>query len=153
MRVPIQVLVYPVRRKGGEWQYLMLRRVPERSDHWQGVTGAPEWDETVAEGARRELLEETGLTPIELVPLDFSYSLPMQERWKPLYPDGVAEIVEHAFVAFVEAEEPTLDSVEHDAWRWCTYEEAMSLLFWPGNREALKICHRVVLARREHDSR
>lgn len=147
MRVPIQVLVYPVRRKGEDWQYLMLRRVPERGNHWQGVTGAPEWGETIAEGARRELLEETGLTPVELVPLDFSYALPMQERWKPLYPDGVVEIVEHAFIAFVDAEEPTLDPVEHNAWQWCSYEEALALLFWPGNREALEIGHRVVLAR------
>ena len=146
MRVPIQVLVYPVRRKGDRWQYLMLRRVPERGNHWQGVTGAPEWGETIAEGARRELLEETGFAPIELVPLDFSYGFPMRDRWRPLYPAGVEEIVEHAFVALVDAEKPTLDPVEHDAWQWCSYGEAMALLVWPSNKAALKVAHGVVVA-------
>ena len=54
--------------------------------------------------------------------------------------------MEHAFVALVDAEKPTLDPVEHDAWQWCSYGETMALLVWPSNKAALKVAHGVVVA-------
>ena len=38
MRIPIQVLVYPVRSLKKGWEYLMLKRVESRGGFWQGVS-------------------------------------------------------------------------------------------------------------------
>ncbi len=96
----------------------MLRRVPERGGFWQGVTGGVEEGERLIDAARREVLEETSLCPHTITPIDHSYTFPLEERWKRLYPEDVHEIVEHVFIAHTDEATPTL-SDEHDAWRWC----------------------------------
>ena len=44
--IPIQVLIYPVRKTPNGWEYLMLKRIISRDGVWQGVTGAPEVEKT-----------------------------------------------------------------------------------------------------------
>ncbi len=151
MREPVQVLVYPVRRAGDDWEFLLLRRLESRRGFWQGVTGGVEPGEALAQAARRELLEETGLSPSKLEQIDFCYSLPLDEEDRRLYGAGVEVVDEFVFLAFVEVEagEPKLDPREHDRWRWCRFDEALELLKWPENKEALRRCHRILQARRE----
>jgi len=51
----------------------------------------------------------------------------------------VTEIVEHTFVAEVpDVSAPRIDPREHDDWRWCGFDEAVSLLSWPENIAALR---------------
>lgn len=78
MRRPFTVLVYPIRRTsdGKSWEYLLLRRTAEREGFWQGVSGSLELGEDFEEAARRELFEETGFVPDELVQIDYSYAFP-----------------------------------------------------------------------------
>ena len=144
MRQPVQVLVYPVKDVGGDWQYLLLRRVPRpalgMSGFWQGITGGAEEGEELADAAMRELTEETGLVPSALEQVDYSYSFAMQEQWRGLYADGVEQIVEHVFVATVDALQDPVLSGEHDRWEWCGLERALRLLVHPENVEALKRC-------------
>jgi len=141
MRLPIQVLVYPVRRAGSSWQYLVLRRISRREGFWQGITGAVKEGETLDEAARRELFEETGFVPLTLKRIDYSYSIPVKDEWKYMYASDIKEITEYVFLAYVGAEtEPVLDPGEHDHYKWCTYHEAVTLLRWPENKEALKRC-------------
>jgi len=92
VRIPIQVLIYPVRKTNEIWEYLMLKRIISRGGVWQGVTGAPEGDETIAEGAKRELFEETGYRAFTLIKTNVSYIIPMEDRWKELYAKGTKEI-------------------------------------------------------------
>jgi lipoyl(octanoyl) transferase len=144
MRQPFQVLVYPARVAGNDWEYLLLRRVPSRGGFWQGITGGVEEGEDLAVTAMRELAEEAGLVPSALEQMVYSYTLSMQDEWRELYATGVEEIVEYVFVALVDRQqEPTL-SWEHDAWQWCSLDEALELLTYPGNVEALKSCDRFV---------
>jgi 8-oxo-dGTP pyrophosphatase MutT (NUDIX family) len=148
-RRPTQVLVYPVRWAGDDWEFLLLRRIPSRGGFWQGVTGGAEWGEPLREAARRELLEETGLSPFKLVQIDFAYAIPLDEEDRRLYGPGVKEVEEFIFLAFVEAREPRLDPKEHDRFRWCRFEEALELPKWPENKEALRCCREALLARGE----
>lgn len=144
-RQPVQVLVHPVRWTEESWRYLMLHRTPQRGGFWQGVSGGVEWGEELADAAaRREQGEETGLSPRQLHRVDCSYTFPMQAEWREIYPPGTTEVVEHVFLAVVEGAEPTLSPGEHDAWRWCTFEEALALLAWPENVVALRCCEQVV---------
>ena len=139
MRIPIQVLIYPVRKTNEKWEYLMLKRVKNRGGFWQGVTGAPEIEETLSEAAIRELYEETGYSPLNLIKTDISYIIPMEDRWKDIYPDGTKEIPEYLFIAKIdEPSAPKIDPIEHTNWQWCSYEEAMNLLSLEDNKRALE---------------
>ena len=35
-----------------------------------------------------------------------------------------------------------IDSIEHNNWKWCKYEEAMKLLSWENNKNALDFVHK-----------
>ncbi len=143
MRIPIQVLVYPVRKTPNGWEYLMLKRLISRGGVWQGVTGAPEGNETISEGAKRELFEETGYKSFTLIKTDISYIIPMQDKWKDIYPEDTKEIPEYLFIAKLnEPGPPQIDLIEHDRWKWCKYEEAMDLLTWEDNKSALEFVHK-----------
>lgn len=145
MRQPVQVLVYPVRHTlEGNWEYLLMRRIPSRGGFWQGVTGGVERDEDVTQSAARELIEETGLVPADLLTIDYSYAVPVEDRFRYLYPPGTESITEHVFVARITDEQEPELSEEHDQYRWCKFDEALGLLRWPENIEALKRCNRIL---------
>ncbi|GAH11223.1 unnamed protein product [marine sediment metagenome] len=93
----------------------MLKRVDNRGSFWQGVTGAPEKGETNLEGAKRELFEETGYSPANIIQTDISYIIPMEDRWKDIYPEGTKEIPEYLFIAVIEHPgPPKIDPIEHN---------------------------------------
>ena len=59
----------------------------------------------------------------------------------------MTEITEHVFLAFLDLRgEPKIDPREHNGWAWCSFEEALEKLRWPGNIEALKCCEEGVRA-------
>ena len=81
-RLPIQVCVFLFREKDDGREYLLLHRVTELGAFWQGVTGAPEEGESLLQGAAREVLEETGLTPAKICSVDFIYRFPVIDEWR-----------------------------------------------------------------------
>ena len=129
MRLPIQVEAVIFRRNGDKVEYLLLKRLPERNGFWQPVTGGVEEGETRKEALYREIREETGITSIitvleDLYCFQFSDPGPYQE-----YVYGVEVSV---------GEEIMLDPKEHSECRWCDYPEALQLLHWKENKEALR---------------
>ena len=139
MRIPKQVLVYPIRQKENLWEYLLLKRTEERGGFWQGVTGHPEGKESIEQAASRELLEETGFIPAFILKTDYSYKIKVEEKFKDIYPKGTKEIDEYVFVARIDQDDfPHIDEFEHTEWKWCSYEEAMNLLYWKENKKALE---------------
>ena len=142
MRIPIQVLVYPVRYKDDKWEFLLLRRIESRGGFWQGVTGHTERRERLIDGAKRELLEETSFVPNFIFQTNFSYTIPLDEKNAEAYPPGTKEIPEHVFITRIDhTDNPTLDPLEHNDWKWCSFDEALDLLFWETNKEALIYCN------------
>jgi dATP pyrophosphohydrolase len=144
LRVPRQVLVYLFRYADRAPEFLLLRRTEQWGGFWQGVSGAPEWEESDTEGAVREVLEETGFAVGDsLREIDFRYALlresdPDADRWEQLYGPDVVSIPEEVYVAQVPTGvDPRLAPYEHDAFRWCSFEEALELLTWENNRDAL----------------
>jgi 8-oxo-dGTP pyrophosphatase MutT (NUDIX family) len=145
-RIPRDVCVHLVRREAGDPRYLMLRRTPGRSGgapFWQPVSGAPLPGESDLEAAVREVREETRFDVSEAIfPLGVHYSYALRpelaERWEQLYGPGVSSISVAAFGAEVrDGRDPVLDPAEHDAFAWCSFEEAFALLDWPVEQDAL----------------
>ena len=142
MRIPIQVLVYPVRYKDDKWEFLLLKRIESRGGFWQGVTGHTERGERLIDGAKRELLEETSFVSSFIFKTDFSYTIPLDEKHAKDYPPGTKEIPEYVFITRIDHTDiPTLDPLEHNDWKWCSFDEALDLLLWETNKEALIYCN------------
>ncbi|HUV98375.1 MAG TPA: NUDIX pyrophosphatase [Candidatus Paceibacterota bacterium] len=129
MRLPVQVEAIIFRREGGKVEYLLLKRRPERNGFWQPVTGGVEEGETREEALRREVMEETGVKSMVAVIEGlyyFEFSDPNLNQ-------------EHVYgVEVSPSEEIVLDGEEHSEYRWCSFHEALQLLHWRENKEALR---------------
>lgn len=113
------------------WQVLTLRRAAgvRCTGAWEVVHGRIEAGEAPAAAARREVLEETGLTVQRL------YSLAVN----PFYLHSMDTIqLAVVFAAIVDPLAAVTLGVEHDAHAWCTPEEACGALAWPREHEAVR---------------
>lgn len=120
--------------------YLLLRRSDTETPYpgiWQIVSGMVEGEEHSVRAALRELHEETSLRPERLwvAPyVDVFYSAANDTvNLSPLFAAQVAESVE-----------PKLSS-EHQTYGWNGYDEAKSLLVWPGQKKGLKRVHKYIV--------
>lgn len=138
-RAPYNVAVYLYRlAPGGGWEYALLRRTD--AGFWQGVSGGGEGDETPLEAARRETFEETGLRPdAPFIKLDTVEPLPANlfQAFGWEWPADLYVIPQHWFAVRAPDGAALTLSHEHTACRWCSYEEAVGLLRFDGNRTAL----------------
>jgi 8-oxo-dGTP pyrophosphatase MutT (NUDIX family) len=129
MRLPIQVEAIIFRINSSRIEYLMLKRLPERNGFWQPVTGGMEEGETRDEALHREIGEETGIENLVRVIEDiycFEFSDPNLNK-------------EYVYGVEVSAtEKVVLDGKEHSEYRWCGIQEALQLLHWKENKEALE---------------
>jgi dATP pyrophosphohydrolase len=129
MRLPIEVEAIIFRRNSNGIEYLLLKRLPERNGFWQPVTGGVEEGETLKEALRREIWEETGIKNLIRVIEGlycFEFSDPILNK-------------EYVFgVEVASTEEVVLDGKEHSEYRWCGMKDALQLLSWKENKEALE---------------
>ncbi len=144
-RLPVQVLVYAFRLYAGEPHWLLLKRSPDRGGFWQGVTGAIEPGETIENAAYRELAEETSLAPVWLRPAHLQYQITLRPEWTVRYnfDPAITTITEHVFWARLSDDASPVISNEHTEFRWLTLNEALPLLKWPKNIEALNMVARL----------
>jgi len=71
--------------------------------------------------------------------IETKHFIQVDEKWKHLYADDVHDIEEHDFAAYLEGEKDlVIDPREHNDWKWCPFDEAIGLLKWKENIEALK---------------
>ena len=106
---------------------------------WQGVAGGVEVGEDELEAARRELLEETGLSPTQgWISLDSMATLPTRvfSDWNS-WGRNVYVVTERAFGVDSGGSQDIRLSREHSAFRWLPFGEASALLRWDSNRTAL----------------
>jgi len=135
----IREVMVVVRR---ESEFLVLHRAPQLDAYWHVVAGGVEEGETAREAAVRELLEEVGLdaqTRLSDLERPFAYSLAEEsEAVRARFSPAQVDVPVDVFVADVDAAwEPALNE-EHDDYRWCTRDEAASLLHWPEPREIVR---------------
>jgi 8-oxo-dGTP pyrophosphatase MutT (NUDIX family) len=112
--------VIPIRRVPGGWRLLVLRAYR----NWDFPKGLVEPGEEPFEAARREAIEETGLTDL-VFPFGGAYreTLPYARGKVARY--YLAETSDEDVLLPISHE---LGRPEHHEWRWVTFEEAEELL-------------------------
>ena len=130
----VLVLVYTDRSN-----VLLLKRI-QPFVFWQSVTGTLAEHETPEQTARRELLEETGLSGEgELVDTDTRRVFTIDPRWRDRYAPGVVENTEHEFrFRLPEVNEIRLEASEHSAYRWVDIDSAVNAVWSWTNKAALE---------------
>jgi dihydroneopterin triphosphate diphosphatase len=107
----------------GEFLLLERRRPP---GFWQSVTGSLEWGETADDAARRELIEETGITQGFLRNLQWTQVFEILPSFGKTYAPGITTNLEHAFaLKLMERVPVTLSEKEHAQYRWASAAEAV----------------------------
>ena len=124
--------------------YLLLRRAKNESYYpniWQFVSGTMDEHETAVEAARREIAEETGLTPVHVWVLPHVNS----------FYDQIHDTLNLSPMFAVQVSPGSLPvlSPEHSEFAWCTFEEAQRKLLWRGQQQGLQIVHDVIIAGKE----
>jgi dATP pyrophosphohydrolase len=122
-RRPESVLIV-IQTAGGE--FLLLERC-KPAGFWQSVTGSLEWDETADHAARRELIEETGITQGFLRNMQWTQVYEILPAFGKKYAPGVVRNLEHAFALKLPQRVPvTLSATEHVRFQWLSGDEAMT---------------------------
>jgi dATP pyrophosphohydrolase len=136
MRLPIQVQAILFRKNDCTVEYLMLKRNPEREGFWQPVTGGLEEGETKNEALKREVREETGIENAIKTIEDIHYFEFTLEN---------VHYSEYVFGVEVSPNENiVLDRKEHSQFKWCSFQEALELLKWDENKEALSRLNKIL---------
>jgi len=133
----VQVVIFDDRP--GARRYLLLRRIASHGGFWQSVTGSLEGGELHRRAAVREVLEETGVDALEgeLIELGVTNYFEIAPQWRERYAPGITHNEEVCFALKVAECEARLDSLEHDAYIWVSYERAMEMVWWESNKRAL----------------
>ena len=134
-RRPESVLVV-IYTDGGEFLLLERRRPP---GFWQSVTGSLEWDELADNAARREVVEETGITQGVLVNLQWTQVYEILPAFGKVYAPGVTRNLEHAFSLRLRQRVPViLSPSEHVRYEWVSGAEAVRLASSSTNRAVIE---------------
>ena len=119
-------------------EFLLLERC-KPAGFWQSVTGSLEWGETADAAARRELVEETGITQGRLCNLQWTQTYEILPSFGKKYAPGITRNLEHAFALKLPARVPvTLSEREHSRYRWLPAPEAIALASSSTNRAVIQ---------------
>ena len=136
-RAPFQVHGFPFRNSAaGGFKYAVFRRADE--GYWQAIAGGGEDDESPAEAAKRETLEETNIpSTADFFFLQTRASVPVYNFKAPdTWPKDLYVIPAHYFAVRAADFEITI-SWEHTEFRWGDYDEGVRLLHWGHDKNAL----------------
>lgn len=116
-------------------EILLMRRSPGRilPGLWQCVSGSLESDETIVQGALRELREETGFGDGEI---EAFYDVDQVNEFHE--PSVEAIVTSAVFAVRVRPDAEPVLSHEHDAMRWAGIDEALEIAIWPAYRETIR---------------
>jgi len=140
-RAPFQILVFPfIKTTERRLEYAIFKRAD--AEYWQGIAGGGEDNEKPLDAARRETLEEAGIAPkTEFILLDLIEPIPVLSTFgEYLWGEDVKDVPQYAYGVEVFEKRFVL-SPEHTEYRWVSIEEALHLLYWPGNKTVLKELH------------
>lgn len=128
IRKSVSTIIY------NDHQCLIFKRHPSRYLGWGMIKGGIEKDETPVQAMIREIQEETGIIvqPSQVIPLDSTTAY--------YDPKRNCDVTVQWFVVWIKMEQkPTLLNECHE-WtdaQWVNKEQALQLLTWQTEKEAL----------------
>lgn len=141
-RQPKQVHIFLFRSGEKGFEYALF----QRSDSpfcWQGICGGLEGDETLEEGARREIFEEAGIRDcLPLLRLESISYLPdhvFSDSERAVWGEQMVVIPMYFFAMPFSGEVQLSD--EHTAIKWLPYDSAYSLICYQDQQIALYELH------------
>lgn len=132
--------VFVWRQGRSDQEFLLLKRAPREQfpNIWQCVSGGIKPGEKAWQTALREMNEETGYFPKQLFVADYAYNLYLHPT------DSMLQVpVFGAEIDDSQARAPRL-SVEHTEFKWCTMDEALTILAWENYRLGIRAVKRVM---------
>jgi dATP pyrophosphohydrolase len=139
----VEVVVF---RTANDPEFLVLRRSDDDDIYpglWQIVSGGIRRGEKAYCAAVREIEEEIGIKPSRV------FNTPLTNTFYVWTTDSVN--VSPVLAAEVNCDAVVKLSEEHQEFRWLRKEQAISLLIWPGQREAIEVVDEYIL--RDNPSR
>jgi dATP pyrophosphohydrolase len=134
-RRPESVLIV-IYTAGGD--FLVLERV-RPPGFWQSVTGSLEWGEMADNAARREVIEETGITQGLLRNLQWTQVYEILPAFGKKYAPGVTRNLEHAFALKLLRRVPVvLSEREHTQFQWMSASDAIDTVSSSTNRTIIQ---------------
>jgi dihydroneopterin triphosphate diphosphatase len=138
-KLPVSVLVVV---HTAALEVLLLER-SSRPGFWQSVTGSLDrLDEPLADAARRELLEETGIAASagRLDAWNVVNAFEIFAEWRHRFAPGTTHNTEHVFGFRLPARVPVvLDAREHTAQAWLPWRAAADRCFSWSNQDAIRM--------------
>ena len=138
----IQLECIIFRRKGKLYEFLLLKRIPEKGGFWQPPCGKLEKsDNSKLDAAYREVLEETGISKDNILrAIKNVHYFETDKHYitgKPIKP-----IKEYVFGFEVKPNvQVGIDNninTEHEEYKWVSFDKALKLLKWENNKDAFK---------------
>jgi dATP pyrophosphohydrolase len=128
------VAVYVFRVIAGKYEFLQLKRSDDDDTYgqsWHPVYGGAESGETAAEAARRELIEETGLVPEQMILIEYLETFYFRLR------NSIQMLP--VFAARVQPDVVIRLNHEHSDFRWIPQSEISGKFVWRSQRQALAV--------------
>jgi len=123
-----KVLAFIYNQEKNEFLSLYSEPHPEHGEGgWFVVTGEMEKGETQEGAVRREVLEETGLEAIEILPLN----------WGSTYEWKGEECLEMSYFVFVKSGKITLNE-EHSKYEWLDIQRFVERINWNDDKRLLE---------------
>lgn len=131
--IPIRAFIaslVAVRDIGTGYEVLLLRRTQTLVGEWCQIVGSIKDGETAWQTSIRELWEETRLKPKILYSADFCEQFYEADR--------NAITLAPVFVAFIDGTAEVVLNHEHSEYRWVSFDEAVELVAFGGQRRVLR---------------
>lgn len=128
-----QTIVY--RKKGGNFEVLLLKRTEERGGFWNVVNGTLEFDESIVECRARELSEEAGIKDV----LRWSDEI---NRFSFQYHESPFVVVVYA--AEVATDQSVIINEEHTEYTWVSFDKALQMMKFDDDKNGLRACQKML---------
>ena len=119
--------VVPVIKRNGVWEVLLVHQISYRGNNdrfWTFPKGHPEENESVTDTAKRELLEETGISDVHII-ADATFTI----EYSFMFEGKKIEKTVAYFLGICENKNTAISiPAEIAALEWCTFKEATAKL-------------------------
>ena len=148
MKLPIVISAIVYRKINNDYEFLLLKRVPEKGGFWQPPAGSLEdTDKTKLEGLYRELFEETSLRKEDVIrTIEDVHYFEFSDHY--LTGEPIDTIKEYVYALEVHPDVKIIlgnnHCNEHETFKWCSFDESMRLMKWDNNKEGYEKLRKIL---------